>query len=181
MKIDSRPTQWIGAALILGGAAFFALGLPRIAAAFPTETATEAGRALTVGGIAITPSDGWTAPKDAQKILVLRKAGAQITGIPPVLAAGDAKTILTSVVDPMRQDKETAWQFSEPQAFTTASGASGAYVVAQAPQQFLTNFVVVQDGRSTQVIVSGTDADWTSLHDEILDMIKTVEIPAGAP
>lgn len=180
MTIDGRPAQWIGAALILGWAAFFAMGLPRIAAAFPSETATEAGKPVTVGGVTMTPAEGWTLPKDVQKILVLRKAGAQVTAIPPVPAAGDVGSILNTVLDPMRQDKQTGWQFSQPQSFTTASGASGAYVVAQAPQQFVTNFIVLQDGRSAQILVSGTDGDWTSLHDEILDVVKTVEITGGA-
>jgi hypothetical protein len=179
MKIDSRPVQWIGAALVLGWAGFIALGLPRIAAAIPNEAATDAGTPVTVGGVTITPSEGWSLPKDVSQILILRKAGTQLTALPPAPATGDAASVIAPLVDPLRQDPNVAWTVGDPQPFTTASGASGAYVVALAPEQFVTNYVVVQDGQAAQVIVTGTDADWTSLGDEILDMVKTVAIAGG--
>jgi hypothetical protein len=179
VRIDNRPVQWVGAALILGWTGLIALGLPQIAVAIPNEAATEAGKAVTVGGVSITPAAGWSLPKDVSAILVLRKSGTQVTALPPVPVAGDAKSILGPLMDTLRQDPSTTWTIGDPQPFTTTAGASGAYAVALAPKQFMTNFVVVQDGQSAQVIATGPDTDWTALHDEIVDMLATVSITGG--
>lgn len=179
MKIDSRPVQWVGVALILGWTGLLALGLPRIAAAIPSEVETEAGKPITVGGIIVTPVEGWNAPADVSSILVLRKAGAQFTAFPPQPAAGDASAILGPVMAPLEADTATGWLIGDPQAFTTDAGAEGAYAVALAPQQFVANYIVVSGGQSAQVTATGTDADWTALDDEILQMVESLVIAEG--
>jgi hypothetical protein len=179
MKIDTRPIQWVGVALILGWTGVVALGLPRVAAAIPRETAVEAGQAVTAGGVSVTSGEGWGAPAEAPGILILRKAGAQFTAFPPQPATGDPAAKLETVVDPIRADTTAAWQIGDPQTFTTAAGAPGAYAVALSPQGFIATFVVVSDGQSTQVTVNGTDTDWTTLHDEIVEMAKSLTIVGG--
>jgi hypothetical protein len=139
----------------------------------------EAGQAVTVGGVSVTPPEGWGAPADAPGILILRKGGAQFTAFPPQPVSGDPATMLATVVDPLRSDTTAAWQIGEPQTFTTAAGAPGAYAVALSPQGFITTFVVVSDGQSTTATVNGTDTDWTTLHDEIVDMAKSLTIVGG--
>ena len=40
--------------------------------------------------------------------------------------------------------------------------------------------MIVQEGVSgAEIVVSGTDTDWTTLHDEIVEMAKTIEIKEG--
>lgn len=176
MKIDNRPSQWIGALLIVAWMGFLALGVPRIAAAIPNETETVAGQPASLGGVTLTPEAGWTQPADSKAILILRKDGAQITTLPPQPAAGDAASVLKPVLDVQRNDASTSWQISEPQPFTTASGATGAWALALAPQQFVANFAVVENGKSALVLVSGTDTAWSTLKDEILTMVSTLKL-----
>jgi Tfp pilus assembly protein PilW len=176
MKIDNRPTQWIGALLIVAWMGFLALGVPRIAAAIPNETETVAGQPASLGGVTLTPEAGWTQPADSKAILILRKDGAQITTLPAQPAAGDAASVLKPVLDVQRNDASTSWQISEPQPFTTASGATGAWALALAPQQFVANFAVVENGKSALVLVSGTDTAWSTLKDEILTMVSTLKL-----
>jgi uncharacterized iron-regulated membrane protein len=179
VTIDNRPSQWIGALLIAAWMGFLALGMPRIAAAIPNETETVAGQPTSLGGVTLTPEAGWVQPADSKAILVLRKDGAQITAFPPQPASGDATAVLEPMLDVQRNDTATAWQITEPQAFTTASGATGAWAVALAPQQFIANFAVVDNGQSALVSVGGTDTAWSTLKDEIVRIVSSLEI-AGA-
>jgi hypothetical protein len=179
MHIDTRPVQWIGVALIVGWPALLAVGLPRVAAAIPSEVETQAGTPITVGGITITPVEGWSAPADVSSILVLRKQGTQLAAFPPQPATGDATAVLATATAPLAADTTTGWQIGDPQTFTTESGAEGVYAVALAPQQFIATYVVVSDGMSAQVTATGTDADWTALNEEILEMVTSLEISGG--
>lgn len=176
MRLDTRPSQWLGALFIAAWAALLAFGLPRVAAAIPSETATVAGEAVTVGGVTLTPADGWTLSADSKAILVLRKNGAQITALPPQPAAGDASALLKPIVDIQRADANTNWQIGEEQPFTTAGGGTGAWVVALAPSQFAATFAVIEGDRSSLVTVTGTDTAWTTLKDEILRTLGTLEL-----
>ncbi len=155
---------------------FLALGVPRIAAAIPNETETVAGQPTSLGGVTLTPEAGWVQPADSKAILILRKDGAQITALPPQPAAGDATSVLQPVLDAQRNDASTAWQITDPQAFTTASGATGAWAVALAPQQFVAAFAVVENGRSALVTVNGTDTAWSTLKDEIVTIVSSLEL-----
>jgi hypothetical protein len=181
MKIDTRPSQWVGVALIVGWMALLGVVVPRVGAAIPREAEVAAGTAIAAGGIAITPAAGWGLPKDAPEgILILRKGGAQITGLPPQPAASEDPTVpLKTATDALAIDPSTSWKIGDPTSFETTSGAKGAYAVALAPTQFITNLVIVKDGQSVQIVVSGTDTDWTTLHDEIVEMAKTIEIKEG--
>lgn len=180
MRVDARPAQWIGVAMLVGWTALLAVGLPRVAAAIPNEVATEAGTPITVGGVTVTPVEGWNAPADVSGILILRKGGAQFTAFPPQPAAGDAEAVLATAMAPQVADTTTGWQIGDPKAFTTTAGAEGAYAVALAPQQFIADYVVVDGGQSAQVTANGTDADWTALDEEILQMVESLEITGGA-
>lgn len=176
MKLDTRPSQWLGALFIAGWTALLGIALPRAAAAIPSETATVAGQAVTVGGVTLTPVDGWTLSADSKAILVLRKDGAQITAIPPQPAAGDAASLIKPIVDIQRADTTTSWQVSETQPFTTEAGGTGAWAVSLAPAQFAATFAVVDGGQSSLITVTGTDTAWTTLKDEILATLETVTL-----
>jgi len=179
MRIKSGPAQWVGVALILGWSVLLAFGLPRWAAAIPAEQAVEAGQAVSVGGVSLTPVEGWGIAPESTEILILRKQGAQLTALPPRAATGDASAEVATAMAAYADDPSTDWKVSDPAEFTTAAGAPGVYSFALAPQQFIANYVVVIDGQTYQVLVNGTDTDWTTLHDEILDTVSTLE-PAGA-
>ena len=180
MKIDNRPSQWIGALLIVGWMGALALGLPRIAAAIPNETETVAGQPTTLGGVTLTPEPGWVQPADSKAILILRKHGAQITALPPQSAAGDATSLLQPMLDIQRNDTSTSWQMTEPQPFTTAAGPTGAWAVALAPQQFIATFAVIENGQSALVTASGTDTDWSTLKDEIVEIVSSLKLGEAA-
>jgi hypothetical protein len=81
---------------------------------------------------------------------------------------------------PLEADTATGWLIGDPQVFTTDAGAEGAYAVALAPQQFVADYIVVSGGQSAQVTATGTDADWTALDDEILQMVESLVIAQGA-
>ena len=72
MKIDNRPVQWIGVALLVGWTALLVAGLPRVAAAIPAESTVAAGTAISLAGVGITPAEGWGIDKQAATP-VLRK------------------------------------------------------------------------------------------------------------
>jgi hypothetical protein len=182
MRVDTRPVQWAGVAVIVAWMAVLGFVLPRVVEAIPREEVVAAGQPVTAGVVTITPATGWARPKDApETILILRKGGAQITGFPPAPATSDDPVVtLKTLTDAQLADPAAAWKVGDPTTFQTAAGADGAYAAALKPKEFITQFVIaVGDGRSMQVSASGTDTDWATLHNEIVEMVKTIEIAGG--
>ena len=173
MRIDTRPIQWVGVAVLIGWTALLAFGLPRVAEALPTGSTVAAGTAVVIGTTGITPSTGWEVDSQAP-LPVLRKDGSQVNVFPAGPATGDAASIIGATLDGLRADTATGWQIGDPQPFTTADGREGLYAVSVTPTQFEIDVVVVKDGTSQAAGAYGSATALTTGQDEILEMLKTM-------
>jgi hypothetical protein len=180
VRLDTRPAQWIGVALLLGWTLFLAEVLPRVAYALPDATATVAGQPLSIGGVSVTPPDGWGQAAGVDTLIVLRKGGAQLIAAPGAAATGDAVSSVQGFIDGLTSDPDADYQIVGPQPFTTVDGLEGSYAVGLLPQEFVLRAYVVDESLAYSLSGDGTDSDWTSLHDEILAMMKSFHIEEAA-
>ena len=176
MRLDTRPSQWIGVVLLLGWTLLLAEVLPRVAYALPSEVATVTGQPVSVAGVSLTPADGWGRASGVDEILILRKGGAQLTAAPGQPVSGDVTPSVQAFLDGLKDDPDSDWHVSEPQAFTTTDGLEGLYAVGLLPQEFVLQADLVEGGTSYTVTATGSDTAWTSLHDEIIQMLETLQV-----
>ena len=117
-------------------------------------------------------------PADSKAILILRKDGAQITALragnrPPEMPPPCSSRVL----DVQRNDASTSWQISEPDRRSPPlrrhRRLGGRPCAAE---QFVATFGVVEVGRSALVTVSGTDTAWSTLKDEIVTIVSSLEL-----
>ncbi|BDZ43423.1 hypothetical protein GCM10025865_27220 [Paraoerskovia sediminicola] len=175
MRVDARPRQWVGVALLLGTCAVMALVLPRWAAASAPATGTEltAGDAVSVGGVSIVPDEGWTS--ESTDFLSVHKQEGALTIFPVTPVAGSPEDQLAASAEAYKADTSTTYDIGTPEEFTTESGLQGYQLVVLSPGEALVSYVFTDGDVQATGTFSSTDRSWKSLHDEVSDMVMTVE------
>lgn len=182
MTVDTRPRQWVGAALLLGWCAVLAVLLPRWAEASTPSTATEltAGERVSAGGVSLLPPEGWSQSTEVAGLLVLTKQDATLDFFPVGPATGSLDETLAAQADAFKADASTRYDIGDPEAFTTDSGLDGAQLVVLSPGTVNVWYAVSDGPSQATALYSSTDNDWKSLHDEVTEMVKSAEFTDDA-
>ena len=176
MRVDSRVGQWVGVAVIVGWCAVLGLLLPRWADGSAPEAAKElaGGQRVAVGGVSVSPADGWSQSTEVTDSLLLSKQDASISFFPLEPAAGSLEDALTDKKAVFESDKSTTYDIGKPQEFSTDSGLKAVQLVVLAPGSANVLYAFSDGKQTVTALMASTDVSWQSLHDEITTMMKSV-------
>lgn len=185
MKVNTRPGQWIGIAVVLLVTGFFGFVVPRLAPSVVTEnvqvTEVAAGTRVSEGIVSVVPGEGWSQSTEVPGLLLLKRPEAVMLFAAPEPADGRSVTdVVTKNAEVFTSmDADPSRTIGEAEPFTTSSGLDGATLLVQdtATASFLG---AVTDGTTMVTVSLNSDPSaWTEVSKDIDAVMSSIEIGAA--
>lgn len=177
-------TPLIGAAVIIGVVAFWALLIPFVNGLVEGSNPFRAGEPYDFGGGAtVVPDEGWSLDEAGSSegfLTTLRKGDAMFQ----LVAAGDADGTLEASLErgtlPLQNDPNRDWEVGDPTTFETDAGAPAGAFEARSANEVQSSWYVNDGVR--EVVAAGTAGEdaWSQLRLEMEAMTRSIDLYGAA-
>lgn len=177
-------TPLIGAVVIVGVVAFWALLVPLVNGLVEGSNPFRTGEPYDVGGGAtVVPAAGWSldeAQSSEGFLTTLRKGDATFQLVAAGAADGTLEASLERATLPLQNDPTRDWEIDAPTTFETDAGAPAGAFEARSTDEVQTGWYVNDGVRSVAVAGIAGEDTWPQLRPEMETMTRSIDLCGAA-